>query len=258
MKKIYKFIALATVLLSSYTNTKAQCISSASFGGGVVSSTVPGLVGTGSGCTFGGEYSPMTFNVIGVFSFSSSIVTDYITITDNSNNVLAFGLSPLMSISIPSLGVYRYHISATGPPGCTSQSACRTNVVFIPLPPCAGLPTAGAVPVSFSICPNTAAVITSTGSAVATGILYQWQQAATGAGPWSNVTTGFGFTSTSLTTASLSTLTFYRLIVTCTTSALTSTTSVLSVNPNNPTYLCYCNSGLGGSGCGFNFINDHI
>ncbi len=257
MKKIYnKTIALIILIIAVQSFAKAQCISTSLFGGATMTSTVPGQFVTGSTCNYGGEYAPITFSVTGVFSFSTNVATDYITITDNSNNIVAFGLTPLMSVNIPSVGVYRFHISASGPPACTTQNTCRSSVVFVPLPNCTGAPTAGTVPASFSICPNSSAVITATGATAATGITYQWQQAASAGGPWTNVTTGTGFNSTSLTTATLSTQTYYQMVVTCTTSALSATSSVLSVNPNNPFTLCYCNLSLGGSGCSGDYITN--
>ncbi len=114
---------------------------------------------------------------------------------------------------------------------------------------CSGAPSAGIVSPSQSICPNTTAVITNTSSNPFTGITYQWMQSASASGPWTNVTTGSGFNTQSLTTASLTTLTFYQLVVTCTNSSQSATTAVTSVNPNNPVTLCYCNTNLGGSGC---------
>jgi hypothetical protein len=256
MTKIYNFIKLTSIFIVLFSvKMFGQCISPSPFGSGTVNSAAPGTSVTLSTCLFGGEYSPVQFNVTGSFTFSSSIVTDYITITDATNNVLAFGFNPLAA-TIPTVGAYRVHYSASGPPGCTTQSSCRTGLIFVPLPPCAGTPTAGIVPASFSICPNTQAVITATGATAATGITYQWMQAPAAAGPWTNVTTGFGFNTTSLTTTSLTALTFYQMVITCTNSAQSATTAVVSVNPNNPTLLCYCVQNIGGGGCFGNHISN--
>lgn len=255
-QKLNKTFATLTLLVVFKLISNAQCISLSQFGGATVTSTLPGMNVTGSTCNYGGEYAPITFSVTGVFSFSTNIATDYITITDNSNNIVAFGATPLMAVNIPSVGAYRFHISASGPPACTTQNTCRSSVVFVPLPNCTGAPTAGTVPASFSICPNSSAVITATGATAATGITYQWQQAASAGGPWTNVTTGSGFNTTSFTTPTLSTQTYYQMVVTCTTSALSATSSVLSVNPNNPFTLCYCNLSLGGSGCSGDYITN--
>ncbi len=125
--------------------------------------------------------------------------------------------------------------------------------------PCAGAPNAGSVSPSQTICPNTTAVVSNTSSNSFTGITYQWMQAPLASGPWTNVTTGSGFNTQVLTTASLTAQTFYQLVITCTNSAQSVTTAVTSVNPNNPATLCYCNTNLGGSGCsGDNITNVSI
>jgi len=230
-----------------------QCTYISSWGGGTLNSATPGTSVTLSTCNFGGEYSPATFNVIGAFTFSSSVPTDYITITDASNNILIFGPQPLAA-TIPSMGLYWVHFAAAGPPACTTDNNCRTTSIFVPLLPCAGTPTAGTVPASFSICPNTSAAITASNATAASGITYQWMEAPSATGPWTNVTTGSGFNTQVLTTASLTSQTFYQLVITCTNSSQSATTAVTSVNPNNPPTLCYCNTNLGGSGC----TGDHI
>lgn len=130
---------------------------------------------------------------------------------------------------------------------------------WTPPNPCTGTPVAGTVSPSSTVCPNTSVVITNVGSNPFTGIVYQWQQAPAAIGPWANVIVGSGFNTQVLTTASLTTLTYYRLVVTCTNSALSATTAVTSVNPNNPPSLCYCVTNLGGSGCsGDNITNVSI
>jgi hypothetical protein len=257
MKKNYRFLTLSIMILSiSVGKIFGQCLSSSQYGSGTISSNTPGFSLTIAFCAFGGEYSPATFNVTGAFTFSSNVASDYLTIYDATNStVLAFGNSPL-SYSVASTGVYNVHVSTSGPPTCGTGGGCRDLTVHVPLLPCAGIPSAGTLPASFSICPNSVATISLTGATNASGVTYQWQQAPTAGGPWSNVTLGTGFTSQNLTTPSLTALTFYQVIVTCTISAQTATSNAVSVNPNNTFNLCYCNSNLGGSGCGFNFITN--
>lgn len=95
---------------------------------------------------------------------------------------------------------------------------------------CTGMPSAGTVPASFLICPNTTAIITNTSSNIGTGITYTWQQASTLAGPYTNVSTGSGFNTQVLTTASLTSQTFYQLVVTCTNSSQSATSTPVAVN----------------------------
>lgn len=251
-KKYFNLIITAFVLLISI-QSKAQCTFTVPYGGATITSTVAGTSVTLSTCNFGGEYAPATFNVTGPFVFTSNIPTDYITVTDNAYNILAFGATPL-SASIPSVGVYYVHFAASGPTTCSTQSTCRITEVKVPLLPCSGAPSAGTVPSSYSICPNSSTNITATGATAASGILYQWQQSPNGTTGWTNVTVGAGFNTAALTTASLTVLTYYRMIITCTTSAQSATTAVVGVNPNLPVAMCYCNTNLGGSGCGSDFI----
>jgi hypothetical protein len=143
----------------------------------------------------------------------------------------------------------------------SSTLAPNSGQIYRWTPPnnCTGTPVAGTVSPSSTVCPNTSVVITNVGSNPFTGIVYQWQQAPAAIGPWANVIVGSGFNTQVLTTASLTALTYYRLVVTCTNSALSATTAVTSVNPNNPPSLCYCVTNLGGSGCsGDNITNVSI
>jgi hypothetical protein len=248
MKKTYKkFITALVFTLTFQTLSNAQCYNYLLGATAVVTTSTPGTFVNVTNCNTAGEYNDITFSVPGVFSFSTSIPTDYITITDNFNNAIAAGFTPLYSVTIPSAGLYFFHISANG--SCGSDPSCRVSDVFVPSP-CSGLPNVGTVPASFSICPNTSALINVTGTTVGPGISYQWQEAPTGGGPWTNVTSGSGFNSFNFASAPLSTLTYYRFVVTCALSALSATSTVFSVNPNNPFTLCYCSTGLSGSGCG--------
>ncbi len=256
MKKNYYLIKLTCLLAVLFaTKIHGQCINTFAYATANITSTVPGTSVTVTTCNFGGDYNTITFNVTGTFIFNSSINTDYFTITDGSNNVLIAGAVPL-SVTIPSVGTYFMHVNSSGPPTCGQQSSCRTTEIDVPLPLCAGTPTAGTVPGPFSICPNTSAVINASGATIASGITYQWQQASSASGPWTNVTTGSGFNTPTLTTASLTVLTYYQMVITCTVSSQSATTSVVSVNPNNPVALCYCTTGLGGGGCFGNNISN--
>ncbi len=150
--------------------------------------------------------------------------------------------------------------------GAANSAVCNYNSTLLPTSGqiyrwtpaagCSGVPSAGSVSASQTICPNTTAVVSNTSTNLSTGITYQWMQAPAASGPWTNVTTGSGFNTQVLTTTSLTSLTFYQLVITCTNTSQSATTAVTSVNPNNPVTLCYCNQNLGGSGCtGDNITN---
>lgn len=96
---------------------------------------------------------------------------------------------------------------------------------------CSGAPSSGTAAISTpSGCPNTAFNITTTGLTSATGIQYQWYSAPTSTGPWSAITSA---TNTSYA-SSTPTTTFYRMVTTCTVSALSATTSIVSYSVVNP------------------------
>ncbi len=97
------------------------------------------------------------------------------------------------------------------------------------LAPCAGAPTAGTAATSATtICSATNFSLTLTGSTTGvTGITYQWQSSPNGT-VWTNIASA---TST-LAVVSQSAMTYYQAIVTCTASAMTSTSNIVQVNQN--------------------------
>lgn len=98
--------------------------------------------------------------------------------------------------------------------------------------PCSGPPTAGtanAAPIS--VVSGGTINLSLTGTTVASGLTYQWQQSANGTTGWANVS-GTGTNSTYTTT--LTAKTFYSCVVTC--SGNSANSSVVEVN------LAYCTS----------------
>ncbi|MBL7895628.1 MAG: T9SS type A sorting domain-containing protein [Bacteroidia bacterium] len=150
MKKIYNlFFALLTLAVVMPSTMSAQgCISPNTYGSGTISACGSQTINT---CTFAGEFNPIQFNINGVFVLSSTGgIGNYITFTDGSNTVLAFGNSPLtVTVSIP--GAYRLHVADS--PTCGVESACRTTVVTC-TGSIAGSPTITAQPNSTVICGN--------------------------------------------------------------------------------------------------------
>ena len=110
---------------------------------------------------------------------------------------------------------------------------------------CAGTITGGTTVTSATpVCPSTTVTLSTTGSTLASGITYQWQSAASATGPWTNIS---GATSNTYATT-VGVDTYFQLVLTCTASASTATsTPVLVVS--NPFYNCYCNTvNAGGEG----------
>ncbi|GAB4202358.1 MAG: hypothetical protein Fur0023_08180 [Bacteroidia bacterium] len=95
-----------------------------------VSSTAPTTITT---CNYAGEYSVNNFTATGTYTISATGGSaNYITLTDNSNNILAQGNSPL-TVTITATGLYRIHINTNNT--CGTENTCRTTVVVPTLPP---------------------------------------------------------------------------------------------------------------------------
>lgn len=98
------------------------------------------------------------------------------------------------------------------------------------MPDCSGKPTAGVPDASpIRICTSGTTRLRLSGTSIASGITYQWQEAAAAAGPFVNSTLGTGPTTGDYLTATLTSGKYYRCIVTCSISGLKDTSSVLYV-----------------------------
>ncbi|MFN5181609.1 MAG: GEVED domain-containing protein, partial [Bacteroidota bacterium] len=73
-------------------------------------------------CTYAGEYNNLTLTGGTAYTFGSDIITDYITITDNTGIILAAGAQPL-NYTPPASGVYRVYIHLSS--ACGTANACR-------------------------------------------------------------------------------------------------------------------------------------
>jgi hypothetical protein len=122
MKKNYSIIKTMFVLMVLIAGKiGAQCISPTAFGSGTANST--GTVNLTT-CAFAGEYSTVTVTLATSYIFNSTGgAGNFITITNNANAVLTSGYAPL-GVVIPSVGVYRAHVSTNT--ACGTESACRT------------------------------------------------------------------------------------------------------------------------------------
>ncbi len=103
------------------------------------------------------------------------------------------------------------------------------------LMPCAGAPDAGTVD-SLVACSGQDFTLTTTGTTIAGGITNQWQESPDGIN-WTDIP---GATNSQYTT-SITTPTWYRLIVNCTNSSLSDTTAGMYITLGS-FYFCYCNS----------------
>jgi hypothetical protein len=105
--------------------------------------------------------------------------------------------------------------------------------------PCTGTPVAGVVD-TMSRCSGQAFDLNATGTTLAAGLAYQWQESPNGT-TWTNVPGG---TSAMLQGVIITTPTWYRLIVNCTNSGLADTTDPQLIQIA-PFYYCYCGSAAG-------------
>ena len=101
---------------------------------------------------------------------------------------------------------------------------------------CNGTPATGVASSSVpSVCPTISFNLILAGITPAPGITYQWQSSTTAGGTYGNITGATTATYAHTQTAA----NFYRCIVTCTGSGLTSTSNVINVGIN-PGTSCYC------------------
>jgi PKD repeat protein len=129
----------------------------------------------------------------------------------------------------------RYTTAAAGAWLSDSLSNTQTRhpqmrVVFTPLP-CSGTPNPGTLPATTSLCGAPTATLTPTGVSGAPGLAYQWEQSTDNGSTWVNAIGGSGATAATYTTPSISSVTQYRLKVTCTNSNVSATTNATTISP---------------------------
>lgn len=117
MKYFYQLIICVVFVNTIYS----QCINSTPFGTATISSCSSGTI---TALQYAGEYSQLTFNTTGTYTFASSNSTDWLTFTDASNNVVVFGQQPLV-VNVSNTGGYRLHVSTNS--ACGTQSTNRTT-----------------------------------------------------------------------------------------------------------------------------------
>ena len=133
MKKITQLnfgnnlLLLFAIFLS--TLSYGQCINSIAFGTYAVSNS--GNIETVNTCTYTQEYNTLSGLVVGEnYIFTAILPSDgsqkFITITDLSNAVISFGLSPLTVNSITSSNI-RLHITDNS--SCGTTNSCHTTTI---------------------------------------------------------------------------------------------------------------------------------
>lgn len=102
------------------------------------------------------------------------------------------------------------------------------------LTPCTSVNAATIIPSSNKACTNLSAAFNSISTATTSGLQLQWQISTTPGGPYTNLTTGYGYNSAAYLTPTLSPGTYYLVLnTTCPASSLSaiSNEATLTINP---------------------------
>ena len=124
------------------------------------------------------------------------------------------------------------------------QGATRDYVAnVLQAPACSGMPSASAVPAATqTMCSGNADTLTATTPSPVTGLTYQWQSSSSGGVTWTNIS---GATNKAYIFTVASTALWYRCVVTCSNSGLSTNTNIVIVNlnPSCPCVPTYSTSG---------------
>jgi hypothetical protein len=161
---------------------------------------------------------------------TSFLTTTYTTLVSASAPVGAHRMRVLLvfdgeGFAYPTLDPCAY--------GYTYGEARDYTVNIVAMPPCSGTPTPGTVAATGApACPSSTIGLSLVGASVATGLTYQWESSADSS-TWTSIT---GATNATLSTTE-SAATYFRCVITCTTSSATVYTPGLLI-PYWPA--CYC------------------
>ena len=202
--------------------------------------------------TDGNQYNGVwvDFNQNGIFE-----TTEYFTSNSNAGS----GGTAYVTINIPAnalAGNTRLRIRGGDDSQPTSAQACGAAnssygsardylVNIIASANCAGTPSTPVISGPSSICASVSFSLSGSGYSIGAGLNYAWQSSPDGTTGWTNIS---GQTSPSSASTSQTSVTYYRLVDTCTASGLTSISNVIQVNINPPSN-CYCIP-LTTTGCG--------
>ncbi|WP_243471397.1 T9SS type A sorting domain-containing protein [Winogradskyella sp. MH6] len=116
-----KFILLAAFVCFSW-QSNAQCTGN-EYGFGTVATdgTVTTMDGSFGSCHFAGEFALVTITADGEYEFASTVTTDFLTLRDNTNTVVAFGTTPVTATL--SAGTYNLVVNLSD--ACDTASTCR-------------------------------------------------------------------------------------------------------------------------------------
>lgn len=211
-------------------NGVGTCTNSIAFG--TMTAPLPGSSVQVS-CQYAGEYATVNSVVSGAtYSSSSTVLTDFITVRSGSFNgpIVAAGFTPLLWTAQSAVN---HFIHITTNTICGTSNICRNNILSrLGQLPCSGLPNAGIVSISnATACPGSSVALNANNLSSGSGLNFQWQSSNSLLGPFSNIN---GASSPSLVTNSQNTI-YYRFVSTCSNSALSNTSAVISLSIASPT-----------------------
>ncbi|MEZ4791381.1 MAG: T9SS type A sorting domain-containing protein [Flavobacteriales bacterium] len=238
----------------------------------VFSTTVGNLVSPTTGTAIGGEITITYDYKIAVWSantvaagtpFGSFTVqygstasgpwTDIATVTDEAQTGSCIGKSHTFTPP-PGAVFIRWTTAWTG--GDNYWNFDNIVLTEAPPPTCSGVPNAGSVPSSITLCSGNTTTITATGLTAELNISYQWEESLDGVGGWFDVVDGSGANTASYTTAAITTTRYYRIRTDCSTGPDSNNSNVATVNADpgsvnedfssgNTTSNCWSHSGSG-------------
>ncbi len=210
-----------------------------------------------SGNTTGSLIQGITYN-LNVTLSSSSIVSVWIDFNQNgiyettewtqvavSSTAGTPNTVPILIPFTSGLGQTGMRIRSRGignvnaaPDACTNFGSGETEdyvITLLPNVPCSGAPNAGTTTSTvIAACPNVPYSLSLSGSTLASGLTYQWQSSAN-ATVWNNIVGATSFSHSASQTSD----TYYRCIVSCSPASDTSTVLLITTNSF---FTCYCAS----------------
>lgn len=206
-----------------------------------ISVTVPVHIGTQHVAVWidyndDGTFDASEFTTIGTSPAAGSVVTGTVAVpvTATGGNTrmrvkaqYAQAIAGTSSCAAPYLGYGEYEDYSVN---ITAATACT------------GTPAVGAATsTQASVCPQTSFVLNATGVTPSAGYSYQWQSSPTGTDQWANI--GTAQTSLNYSATGQTQATFYRVIITCSGSGLSATSTAISV-AQNAVDACYCTNAI--------------
>jgi len=206
-----------------------------------LSVTIPAHIGTQHAAVWfdfnnDGTFDASEFTNLGASPTAGSVLTTPITIplTATSGKIrmrvkaqYSQAIAPTSSCAAPYIGYGEYEDYAVNVVASTS---------------CTGTSAVGATTsTQASVCSQTSFVLSASGVTPAAGYSYQWQSSPTGTDQWTNL--GIAQTSLNYTRTGQTQATFYRVVITCSGSGLSGTSTAISVGQNGID-ACYCTNAI--------------